>query len=713
MKKLPRKLVAMSMAALITCSVASMASAETLETRTTAIHHNFISNLWDLSGDNGLPSFEKYPQPRAISVGMDVDGNAIQTIDEQDIRYFNGKYYMYGKSPAYGAFHHNPFVDASPVVETATGDSYYRYGGLAIYSSDDMMNWKLEDNVFFTDDEGQMYLMKKPRVVYSEKTGLYTMWFLVVDNQAIRDEWSEIDYTTEMTEVQKNAGGFNFNNQFRYVQSKTPVGPWGEVHTPSCETDLFLPGADYELVVDEDGNGYAAVSHNGIRVLKLNEEMTGTLDQTVITIQEGTLAGGIGIHHHGDWWYLTGSKRCGNCASVPMYYVMAKDPLGPWISPVSGEAEEVLTPGIVAENVEFAQVHSAKNLPGMDGKLNAVIPATHYRTSPSGCSPTDGMAIFGDPGDNNLALAGLYLLTLEYDEEGHILPLNLEDDVEIPLAHEVTTSVPTAYEAQLVINNERSVSQSWVIPEGETLAAVMPSVFQRTPDKGRDIIAQEPLVNAPLYAVLELPNGTIYDWTIDARTVRWSPAAVALNLPEAYTEGGRVTLTLTTKATNGGYGVAVCKKSEDAMQTEYTTVTNGEAVVRDQVEMLIQTSDKKLAAPEITVQPRSVQVREGWNTSFFVKAKGVGLGYQWTKDGKVMFAPDGYNESNAPAFRFESVTAEDEGTYVVYVFNQAGSVVSVPVTLEVIPADAETAEAEAPVAGEVNPVAETTEDCGC
>lgn len=174
-----------------------------------------------------------------------------------------------------------------------------------------------------------------------------------------------------------------------------------------------------------------------------------------------------------------------------------------------------------------------------------------------------------------------------------------------------------------------------------------------------------------------------------ARTVVWAPTRTPLNLPEAFTagdEGGMVTLTLSTTADNGKYGVAVGYKSDLLPEGQYiTTDTNGEKLWPD-AEILVKTSTEKCGAPVITKQPESLTVVEGSMPGFWVEADGVGLGYQWRKDGEIILPPTGWNEPASPSFRLGSVTVEDSGVYTVEVFNNEGSVMSQEVTLTVISA---------------------------
>jgi hypothetical protein len=172
----------------------------------------------------------------------------------------------------------------------------------------------------------------------------------------------------------------------------------------------------------------------------------------------------------------------------------------------------------------------------------------------------------------------------------------------------------------------------------EPLAALFPSVFQRTPDTstagatGGRAVPQQPNVNAPLLARLELPDGRVHAWSIDPRTVAWAPTKVPLNLPKFFKGRGRVTLTLSTVATNGGYGVAVGEPGA-LLNGHYSHGTSGVVTAVPRAEMLLQTSHKPADAPKVTMQPAGVRVAAGTAIGFLVKAEGVGLGYQWYRNG--------------------------------------------------------------------------------
>lgn len=133
-------------------------------TTLTATINNFIVDD-PLAGDNGLPqSPAKTVSYGQISIGIDVDGNAIQAVDEVDMQYFEGKYYLYGPSFTCGAFNYAPGVNTGPLIPT-NPNSTYRYCGLTVYESDDMMNWRLIGPQYIQDPlTGEHFYVKKPRV---------------------------------------------------------------------------------------------------------------------------------------------------------------------------------------------------------------------------------------------------------------------------------------------------------------------------------------------------------------------------------------------------------------------------------------------------------------------------------------------------------------------------------------------------------------------
>ncbi|MFS2214108.1 family 43 glycosylhydrolase [Telluria sp. Tellsp104] len=663
---------------LAACATDSGAGAGT-EIRDTALIQNFIAPD-PLRGENGMPASPGAPAKYGpINLGLDVDGNAIEATSASSVAYFDGHYYLYGTSYACGSFDYAPGANMTPVLPTEP-NSFYRYCGFTIYESKDLMNWKLKSRFIPQDpDTGRVYPLKLARVLYSSKTRLYNMWF---------------------------ANGQGGRGPGRLVmQSTTPFGPWSKprpILNPLDPTgkNLLL---NFELGTGPGNQTWMAASHGGIRVFKLNDEKTGITEQVDIKVPTTILNGGVGIYYENGWWYVTGSPSCANCVATSFAYIMARDPHGPWISPVTGASEGEIEPGILSQDSGNAQSNGIAQLPDGKGGSASFVPFKHYIATKAKAPTADSH----QPGDANLALSGIWWYPMSYGADGKIKPMKVEPSSSFPLAAPVRSSVPPAYQADLSITAASAVEQTWTEAPGSVVASILPAVFQRTVDnrppiystkpftsladvqrmkerakaEGYVLRPQEPLMNAPLVATLELPDGTTQTWSLDPRTVAWAPHVIPLNLTRPFKGGGRFTLRLSTSATNGGYGVAV---GPQLPHGAYTHVEHGSAH-RFDAGMALRTAASSAPAPVITQQPFSVRVPVGGEAGFVVGATGEGLGYQWKHDGKPILAPDGMNESTALSLRIDQVSEKDAGIYTVDVFNQSGSVSSVPVRLEIVP----------------------------
>ena len=246
-----KRIAAVALSAMLSVSLCGSAMAQTTGTATI---RSFISGLWEAAGDNGMPTPEAATISRPINIGLDTDGNAIQAVDEQDLRYFDGKYYLYGQSFTYGTFHYAPGTRQWAITPT-TPESFYRYGGVAVYSSVDLMNWTYETTLFVEKD-GVVMTQKKPRVVYSEATGQYVMWFL-------GDAPNGISGVPAASQV------------YKIAVSDSPTGPFTYVGRPQITTDPTgnAIGSDFEICVGPDGTAYLVNSHNGYSISRLSEDM--------------------------------------------------------------------------------------------------------------------------------------------------------------------------------------------------------------------------------------------------------------------------------------------------------------------------------------------------------------------------------------------------------------------------------------------------------
>lgn len=643
--------------------------------RNIAYLNAFIEND-PLAGDNGMETSPAAPLIYGpINIAFDIDGNAIEAVDEQDLFYADGYYYLIGQSFAEGSFNYAPGV---PYNETLSSNipTFYRWSGLVTYRSTDLENWKLVSRWFPQDEvTGRHLVIKKPRIAYSEATGKYVMWFL--NNTKIGDEGPIMVMTAD-----------------------SPEGPWSKPQLPTVPEGVKVSDLthDYQIKVDPNtGIGWFTQAGTNTKLYRMTPELTGVEEDCSFTMSgsgnfgTNTIAGGMGFFYNNGWWYITGTERCGNCIGTSLSYVMARSPEGPWLSPDTMSQEEPLVASLISSDGLLSQTHGASTFPDGNGGWTTLIYGTHYRSSATGAPlPT---LVFNNSGDNNLALSGQWWFTLDFEEDGRINMLEPKAKYEILLANPVDTEHVGSYQADLSVTNKRSVRQEWTVQPGTVVNCVLPSVFQQTPDyspSSNKFVEQDALVNAPLFATLELPNGNTYSWTIDARSISWGPRQIALNLPEEYKEGGKMVLTLSTKATNGGYGVALGEGDEGDVYAHIDGSGKNETTTEYKgYKIYLRTSDTKASVPEITHQPESVTVTEGTTVGFLVQAEGVGVGYQWYHNGKIVM-PHGVtegtrNESASAALRLANVTMEDAGEYYAEAINAVGTVESIKVNLTVLP----------------------------
>lgn len=653
----------------------SVAFAKEAEPHSTANLNAFIKED-PLDGNNGMPTSPAAPLKYGpVNIAFDTDGNAIEALDEQDLIYANGYYYLIGQSFAEGAFNYAPGVPYDETLST-TIPTFYRWSGVVTYRSTDLENWELVSRWYPTDPgTGRHIIVKKPRIVYSESTGKYVLWFL--HNNRLEGQ-----------------------SPVMLVTSDSPEGPWSAPEVPAILDGMSYSDLshDFQIKIDpKTGTGWLTQAMSTVHLYQLTPDMKGiAADYSFEMAGAGdfatnTIAGGMCFFYHDGWWYIGGSPRCGNCIGTKFSYVMAKDPKGPWLSPDTMSEDQPVIPSVLSEDTGLAQTHGAAMFPDAEGEPTVLIYGTHYRSSNTG-APGETLAF--NSGDNSLALSGQWWFTLEFAEDGHILPLEIKPAYEIALAKPVTSEHAPAYQADLSITSSRSAYQEWTVKPGTTVACVLPSVFQQTPDNSpfsNKWVAQDALVDAPLIATLELPDGTTYSWTIDARSIAWGPRQVALNLPKPYSKGGKLKLTLSTTASNGGYGVALGSSAQEDVYAHIDGTGKDQTITKyPGNKIYLRTSATAAAAPVITTQPVDVVVTEGTRVGFLVQADGVGVGYQWYHDGQIVM-PHGVtagarNESASAALRLSAVTMDDAGEYTAEAINAVGTVRSNTVRLTVLPA---------------------------
>jgi hypothetical protein len=547
-----------------TAGVASAApSDQTVRSATSRSHgpvrYATIHNFADpdvLDGDDGLPASTAAPlEYGAPTLAVDDQGNGMEE-HEATISYFSGTYYKYTSKWACGRIVYfagtiNGQHTANPTPGPSGG-----WCGIASYSSADLTTWHL-DNISSPTLNGQSISLAKPNVVYSPVLNKYLMW--VKTGTGVAGELAP-------------TGGLD------YAVADTPAGPWGNLVQA---TGNHL-AHDFDIMVGPDGSGWittdvfsgsyvpgtAALPQWDVWVQQLNPAMTGTVDtpQTQVEVMHKTDFEGIGFLQKDGHWYLTGGPTCGNC-QAPIQYVMAASPLGPW-SNENGDTGAALTEGTaLSADGCGGQNKGANVLPSTVGDV--VLEGIFGYRMGTTSYVQNGRVVHGD---NSQAIASTYWIPLQFDGSHHILPLTCSATVKVPLANSVTHNVaaPAQYQPDCRVRSNASLVQTAVMPTGNASALRIP-VFQRTDNLGP--FSQDALVmNAPLTVDVDLPNGAHTATTFQPSTdLSW--AAEDINVPLPRGAGAqRATVTLTTTATNGCYGVLVTPTTHDAAKASYTVI---------------------------------------------------------------------------------------------------------------------------------------------
>src|SRR6185437_9664589 len=181
-------------------------------------------------------------------------------------------------------------------------------------------------------------------------------------------------------------------------------------------------------------------------------------------------------------------------------------------------------------------------------------------------SPLDKIAAAGKMhGDNNQAIANTYWWPLRFARDHHIEPLVCRAAVRVPLARPVRTSlaalasltaIPASpHQLDCRITSTSALQQRWTVPPDTRIRALRIPVFQRTTNVGPE--DQDPIMNAGLNVRVGLPSGQSVSATFPPGSISWAPRSILVNLPTTLRTGGIIKVSLTTKATNGCYGVMV------------------------------------------------------------------------------------------------------------------------------------------------------------
>ncbi|KIY64232.1 carbohydrate-binding module family 35 protein [Cylindrobasidium torrendii FP15055 ss-10] len=186
-------------------------------------------------------------------------------------------------------------------------------GGVSVYSSDDLLNWDY-GGLALAPIEGHKYIspeniIQRPKVVFSESTGLYNMWWHA-DNSSYG--WL----------LQGLATSPNISGPYTFVDAFSPMGNWSQ---------------DFGVFTDrKTGDTYALYS-NGDSVAgrddfisKMNEEKTN-LTEVVYTFVNYDLEAPTIVQTDSSYYILMSHKTGYRPNNVVAF--RARSLAGPWSAP--------------------------------------------------------------------------------------------------------------------------------------------------------------------------------------------------------------------------------------------------------------------------------------------------------------------------------------------------------------------------------------------
>jgi len=273
-----------------------------------------ISLIYCSCGQQKKPqSVEENTTSKMIVSGekwLDTDGNMINA-HGGGILYHEGTYYWYGEYKGDSTYW-NPKVPSWECYRTEAG-------GVACYSSQNLVDWKFEgvvlpsDTVDVTSDLHYSNVLERPKVIYNDKTGKFVMW-LHVDSH---------DYAKAAAGV---AVSDTPNGKFEYLGSMRPNNAMSR---------------DMTLFKDDDGKAYHVYSSEENKTLYISLltddylKPTGKFTRNFIDQSREAPA----VFKRNNKYYIL-SSGCTGWDPNQAEYAMAESMLGEWMvmgNPCSGK----------------------------------------------------------------------------------------------------------------------------------------------------------------------------------------------------------------------------------------------------------------------------------------------------------------------------------------------------------------------------------------
>lgn len=252
------------------------------------------------------------------------------------------------------------------IGEDKTND-YRPVGGIHLYSSDDMYNWKDEGVVLktmetkeefqtdpyfadlygdyseeekekiFIDLDKNNCVIERPKMLYNEKTGKYVIWF----HADGRYPGSDADYGKAKAGI---AIADNVAGPYKLLGSyKLNYSDGGDVdHGYDSDRSAWGSVRDMNLFKDEDGTGYIIYSSDGNKttfISKLNEEYTFLAKDPDEAVEGVDFTRNFinwsreapAMFKYDQMYYMI-TSGCTGWSPNPAEYMVAENPMGPWTS---------------------------------------------------------------------------------------------------------------------------------------------------------------------------------------------------------------------------------------------------------------------------------------------------------------------------------------------------------------------------------------------
>jgi hypothetical protein len=216
------------------------------------------------------------------------------------VLFHKGVYYLYGE-----------LKKGKTSLVPGQGWECYRVpvGGVACYSSHDLVNWKNEGVVLApntTDPAHDLHLTKvveRPKVIYNDKTKMFVMW-MHVDSETYGHSQAGVATSTSPT------------GPFQYRGSVKPNGQMVR---------------DLTLFKDDDGSAYlvfASEANETMHVVRLADDyLAPTAQEKRILLNQHREAPAL-FKHRGSYYLIT--SGCTGWSPNPAAYAVANAPLGDW-----------------------------------------------------------------------------------------------------------------------------------------------------------------------------------------------------------------------------------------------------------------------------------------------------------------------------------------------------------------------------------------------